>query len=255
MILLLGGTSDTGPIAERLATAGYRVLASKATGVSLSVGDHPNIECRTGPLDETSLVDLIDRRAIVAIVDATHPYAAAIREMAWQVAQQKGIAYASFMRPAVIDPATPGVTWAADHAAAARAAFAQRRPVLLTTGARNLAPYARQARETGAALVVRVLDRPESWDACRREGILPKNVLAGRGPFSVEENRQHIRAFGIGVLVTKDSGTAGGTLEKLQAAEAERCHVVVVRRPMLTTGENFADIDAIVRFLAGACEH
>ena len=121
--------------------------------------------------------------------------------------------------------------FAPDHEAAARAAFACGRPVLLTTGAGNLAPYAEESRRTGLPLVVRVLERPASRAACRQAGIPDEHVVAGRGPFSVEENRRHIRAFGIGVLVTKDSGRPGGVAEKLAAARAENCRVVVVRRP------------------------
>ena len=115
--------------------------------------------------------------------------------------------------------------------AAAQAAFAYGKPVLLTTGVRNLAPYAAAARRTGLPLVVRVLERPASRAACRQAGIPDERVLTGRGPFSVEENCRQIRDFGIGVLVTKDSGRAGGVLEKLQAARDEHCRIVVLHRP------------------------
>jgi precorrin-6A/cobalt-precorrin-6A reductase len=250
MILLLGGTSDTSPIAVRLAREGYRVLVSKATEVPLAIEAHPNIENRTGPLNARDLAELIDRRRIHAIVDATHPYAVEIRATAGRVAQERGLPYLSFVRPAAVDPATPGVEFAADHSAAAALAFCRGRPVLLTTGTKNLGPYVEQARRTGLPLVVRVLDYPRSLEACRRAGIRPEHVLASRGPFSVEDNRRHLRAFGIGVLVAKDSGVAGGTAEKLEAAQAEGCGVVILARPDLGRRRVFADVDAIVEALA-----
>jgi precorrin-6x reductase len=79
---------------------------------------------------------------------------------------------------------------------------------------------------------------------------LPENVLAGRGPFSVEENRRHIRRFHAGVLVTKDSGWPGGTAEKLAAARAEGCRVIVVERPAQEEKHVFGHIDALLKALA-----
>ena len=252
MILLLGGTSDTPPIALRLAENGYRVLVSRATDVPLETGCHPNIESRSGQLDEHSLGELVDRRGIRAIVDASHPYAVAIRAAASRVAKNKGLPYLCFVRPAAVEPTAPGVEFVPDHAAAAVAAFGRGRPVLLTTGTRNLAPYAEQARRTELPLVARVLDRPQSLDACLRAGIPREHILVGRGPFSVEDNRRHLRAFGIGVLVTKDSGAAGGVAEKLQAAQAENCHVVVVTRPAIGNHKAIADVDRLIEALAAA---
>ncbi|HSR13508.1 MAG TPA: precorrin-6A/cobalt-precorrin-6A reductase, partial [Thermodesulfobacteriota bacterium] len=74
--------------------------------------------------------------------------------------------------------------------------------------------------------------------------------LSGRGPFSVDENRRAIREYGIGTLVTKDSGAMGGVPEKLEAARLENCRVVVVKRSQDLKGtfESTADlIEAVKR--------
>lgn len=251
MILLLGGTSDAAPIADRLARCGHRVLVSRATDTPLAVGAHPRIESRCGPLDDSSLTELIGRRGIRAIVDATHPYAAAIRARASRVARAMGIPCVSFVRPPVIAATEPGAEFARDHAAAAAMAFAHGRPVLLTTGSNHLAPYVEQSQRRALPLIVRVLGNPQSLSACRAAGIPESCVLTGRGPFSVEENRRQIHAHGIGVLVTKDSGHAGGTLEKLEAARREGCTVVVVQRPEIAGLNVFSDVGALVEAIAG----
>ena len=249
MILLLGGTSDTAPIAIAFARAGRRVLVSKATDVPLAIGDHPGIECRCGPLDDDALAELIRQRAICAVVDATHPYAVAIRARAGRVAQALGIPYLSFVRPSSFDSIDPDIQFAANHVAAADLAFAHGRPVLLTVGSRNLAAYAEKASQTGVPLFVRVLDHPSSLAVCRAAGLPDDRILTGRGPYSVEVNRQQIRAFGIGVLVTKDSGQAGGVAEKLEAARAEGCKIIVVQRPDLAAPTALTSIDAILAAL------
>jgi precorrin-6A/cobalt-precorrin-6A reductase len=67
----------------------------------------------------------------------------------------------------VIEPGER-VHLAEDHASAAKIAFRFGRPVLLTTGSRNLAPYADQARATGIPLMVRALPIPESLETCEK---------------------------------------------------------------------------------------
>jgi precorrin-6x reductase len=336
MILLIGGTSETAPLAAGIAAAGYKVLVSTATDVPLAIGDHPRITRREGRLDEAGMVALAADMGIRAIIDAAHPYAVAAHAAAKKTAERLGIPCLLFRRPEALMPdndkrneavstdgAAPAldksrsetfeyripdarigdfsgppapaaecpqrrlferearvsslqrseeaqgrkmssarrdrdfqrsysaspvknsasaesggsramgspVGFAADHAEAAETAFAFGRPVLVTTGSRNLAPYTEAARRTGIPLAVLVLDIAESLDACRVAGIPEDRIIAGRGPFSVEENLAAIRRFGIGVVVTKDSGRSGGVEAKLAAAHQTNCRVIVIRRP------------------------
>lgn len=254
MILLLGGTASTSPLALRLAEAGFHVLVSTATDVPLNVARHVRIERRSGPLDDAGLAVLIAERGVRAIVDAAHPYAAEVHDRAQRMAAAAGIRYVRLTRPTVVEPGNANVEWATDHDDAARRAFAHGRPVLVTTGSRHLAPYVAAAQATGLPLVVRVLDHAHSWATCRQAGIADDCVLAGRGPFSVEENCRHIRRFAVGVLVTKDSGSQGGTIEKLTAARIENCRVVVLQRPTLDDADSFAHIEDLIRTLASAQE-
>ena len=236
MILLLGGTSELSAIATALAEAGFAVLVSTATDETLELAPHPNIERRSGRLDESAMLALIAARGIRAIVDATHPYATAAHETAAHVARQVGIPCIHFVREGGIG-LREGVHFAADHERAAALAFSFGKPVLLTTGANHVAPYARQAARSGLRLVARVLPRAESIEACRQAGIAEDNIIAARGPFSLEQNLRQIRRYGIGVLVTKDSGPAGGVEAKLEAARREHCQTVVVARPAPPLGQ------------------
>jgi precorrin-6A/cobalt-precorrin-6A reductase len=246
VILLLGGTSETAPIATALAIAGFKVLVSTATDVPLNVGDHWDISRRSGKLDGDQMVRLANQRGVIAIVDASHPYATAVRANARSVADRLKIPYLSWARPPI--PEQDSLTTSVpDHDTAANIAFSFGLPVLLTTGSRNLEPYVREANATGVRLVARVLSHPASIEACRRAGIADDNILSGRGPFSVEDNLSIIKKFGIRVLVTKDSGVAGGVLEKLEAAHLARCRVVLVQRPAKSSGlEGFSDVSELV---------
>jgi precorrin-6A/cobalt-precorrin-6A reductase len=230
MILLLGGTGDTEPIATGLARAGYRVLVSLATDILLDAGSHGNIEKRTGPLDAGGLASLIRKRKIRLVVDAAHPYAVSAHASAREAARETNTPYLTYVRPGGVAQGE-GIAFAASHEEAARVAFADGRPVFLTTGVRNLSPYVREASSSKIPLVVRILPHPASLQTCLSWGIPQERIISARGPFPVETNREAIRTFQIGVLVTKDSGVAGGVAAKIEAARREGCLVVVVKRP------------------------
>ena len=288
MILLLGGTSETAPLAAGMVKAGFAVLVSTATDIPLELDDHPQLRRRSGLLDASGLEALIRDNAIRILVDATHPYAAAIRALAAVTASRLSIPYLTFVRPGITSGNTPeiasgdntivslgttqksvseiapepvsgvtsgmvfetdGITFAADHDEAARLACAGRKPVLLTTGSRNLRPYAEEAKRTGVPLIVRVFPHPDSLAACREAGIPTEMVIAAKGPFSVEENVNTIRKFEVAVLVTKDSGIAGGVPEKIAAAKMEKCKIIVVERPLTGDGLRFQSPEKLIKYL------
>ncbi len=76
-------------------------------------------------------------------------------------------------------------------------------------------------------------------------------IVTGRGPFSLEENRTLIRRFSAAVLVTKDSGEAGGFSAKEQAARLESCQLIVVGRPSPEAGLTFDNTAALVSAALG----
>jgi precorrin-6A/cobalt-precorrin-6A reductase len=249
VILLFGGTSETAPLATLLSEAGRFVLVSTATDIQLDIGCHRRIRRRCGRLDREGMLQLIRREAVTAIVDAAHPYAQELHANAREAAAQAAIPYLRFRRPETTEYGGLEAIWAADHDEAARLACAVGSPVLLTTGSRNLEPYVRAASERGVALYARVLPEAASLDACRNAGIAAEHVIAVRGPFSVEENRRLLREHGVRVLVSKESGAAGGLAEKLEAARQEGCRVVLLRRPLEPGTAVFEHFEEIARAL------
>ena len=248
MILLMGGTSETASMAEALAEKGYDVLVSSATDVPLFVGASKRITHRSGRLPEADMIALIREKNINAIVDVTHPYAAHVRATSERVAGSLGISYLTVVRPSTVSE-QEGVRMVANHADAARLACETGGPILLTTGSKDVKVYADEAHRAGLPVIARVLSHPDSLKACRDAGIPDDRIVTGRGPFSVDENRRLIRQFGVRVLVTKDSGEAGGVCEKLEAARLEKCCVIVVGRPSLSSQHAFDNREALVQAL------
>ncbi|MFH0937934.1 MAG: precorrin-6A reductase [Planctomycetota bacterium] len=250
MIFLLGGTSETAPLAMALAQVRYRVLVSTATEISLDIGAHQLISRRSGHLDTSALASLLRAQQAIAVVDATHPYALTAHATAKDAAAIVGIPCLRYVRSVATPTITEDVIYAANHEEAARVAVSFDRPILLTTGSRNLELYARAARAKSVPLIARVLPEAASLKACQNAGLAAEHIVAGRGPFSVEENQALIRKFSIGVLVTKDSGQAGGVPAKLESARLEHCRVVVVERPTQSPAQSFDNVADLVKALA-----
>ena len=228
-ILLLGGTSESAPLAGALLAAGHSVLVSQATDAPLDLPEHPRLRRRRGRLDVDGLADLIRAEAIGAVVDAGHPYAVELHRCAQAACTATGVPVLRFARPTAPLPAWVEVC--ADHVAAAESACTAGASVLLTTGSRHLAPYANIAKRTGAILWARVLDDPASFAACAAAGIPPERIHAGRGPFSPAETLALLQRSGATVLVSKDSGEAGGLEAKLSAARVAGVRMLCVARP------------------------
>jgi precorrin-6A/cobalt-precorrin-6A reductase len=217
-----------------LVSKGLSVLLSTATDHPLKLVDHPLIQRRCGALDELALYRLLKQRSIEAIVDATHPYAEVIGPLSSLAAQKYRIPYFRFIRPSGIN-SNRSIILATDHEDAAGRAFFLGCPVLLTIGSKNLEPYVNVANKSGTLFYVRILNRGASILACMSLGIGVSQIIAEQGPFSLLDNIALIRRLKIGVLVTKDSGRAGGVPEKILAAEKTNCRVVMVQRPAIQT--------------------
>ena len=248
MILLLGGTSETPKIANLLAESNFEVLVSNLTESKVDWDLDSGTRLRHGPLDVNDMCDLVAKEGITAIVDAAHPYAELLHNTAIEVTAITNIPYYRYERPGV-NYGGYDVEFADNHENGAELTFKIGHRALLTTGSRNLAPYVKAANDTGSKIYVRVLPCKQSLAHCRESGIDQDVMIAEYGPFTIEQNLELIKKYSIDVLVTKDSGLAGGVLEKLEAAKACGIKVVVIRKPIITkkTGQSFEVISELIK--------
>ena len=225
------------------------VLVSTVSEYGARLAAGAGTDVRTGALDDAELERLVGEAD--AVIDATHPFAAQISAEAEAACVRVRRPYLRFTRPA--GELGAGVVRAADAAEAARLAVAaalqaadektvdreagdEAAPViLLTVGSKTVDTYARAAAQAGVRVVARVLPVPESLAACAAAGLEPRDVIAMQGPTTAELDAALLRHLGASVLVTKDSGTAGGLGEKLRAAESAGATAVVIERPEART--------------------
>jgi precorrin-6A/cobalt-precorrin-6A reductase len=222
-VLILGGTGEARWLATALVAADTPVLSSLAGRVATPV--LPPGEVRIGGFGGAAgLAAWLREERPVAVVDATHPFAAAMTASAAEAAAATCVPLLRLQRPGWT--AQPGDDWRwVGSLAGAAAAVAGFGAVFLTTGRQGLAAF---AGLTGRC-VVRSVDPPSPP--------LPERitVVLDRGPFTVEEEIALMREHAVDVVVTKDSG-GSMTAAKLTAARELGIPVVLVRRPPLPTG-------------------
>ena len=220
-ILILGGTGEARALAAELVAARVDVISSLAGRVwQPRLPDGPVRVGGFGGAD--GLAAFLRAEGITGVIDATHPFAGQITAHAAQAAAVVGVPLLVLRRP----------EWAADphwrkvpdiRAAAAAVRAWPGESVFLTTGRRDLDAF---AADDGHRFLVRTVDPPDG-------PVPPRMTLVlDRGPYSVEGESELMRAHGVGLLVTKNSG-GPMTEAKLLAARDLGIQILMVQRPPL----------------------
>lgn len=243
-VLLFGGTTEGRVLAQWLDEQGHTVTVCVATeyGATLlpkGVGIVPHI----GRLDEIGMELLIESHSFALAVDATHPYAAQVSKNLRAACLHAGLPYYRLIREGDCEG-----DWHTANSINQAAERLETLPgnVLLTTGSKELEPFA--VSNLRERCFPRVLPSMESLNICLNLGFSPAHILCMQGPFSKELNVALIRQYQIRTLVTKASGSAGGFMEKLEAAQETGCQVIVIARPVEETGYS---LDELKRELEG----
>lgn len=224
-VLIFGGTTEGRILAEFCGNLGIDTLVSVATeyGASLLPG---SVRIHCGRLDQSQMRDLLTQEHSTLVVDATHPYAREASENIRGACQLCRVPYLRLKRES-------GVIFgeaASDMEELAKKLDRMDGIILSTLGSKSL-PDMAKIRGYRERLWVRILPVPESLRICRKLGILDAHIFAEKPPFSVEDNLAHIQRCGAAILVTKESGAAGGYLEKCEAARIAGISLLTLRRP------------------------
>ena len=216
---LAGRTRHPGPIAGQIRIGGF----GGAAGLAAYLIDHQ-----------------VDR-----LIDATHPFAARISQSARLAAERTGVPRLLLLRPPW--RRHPLDRWIEVESITAAATLVGRlgKRAWLTVGTGALPAF---AQASGTHFLVRLIDPPT--------GSLPLadyELLLGRGPFGIAEERRLLVNHRIDVVVCKASGGTG-TEAKLIAAREMGLPVIMVRRPPREPGMVVETVEAALNWLAGQDE-
>jgi precorrin-6A/cobalt-precorrin-6A reductase len=241
-LLILGGTTEAAALARSLVEAyGDRLavttsLAGRTRAPAMLPG-----AVRSGGFGGTAaLANYLEVQRIGMVIDATHPFAAQISANAVSACEIAAVPRLVLIRP----------NWSLQHgdnwvdfdtvnaAAEGLPRFGQR--AFLTVGRQDLGAFAALA---DMWFLVRLIEMPVDPLL-----VADCQVVTGRGPFSVQDERNLMASHQIDVLVTKASG-GEATAAKLHAARLLGLPVVMVRRPAAAAGPRVDDVAAAVAWV------
>lgn len=246
-LLIFSGTSEGRALCRFLSERGARAEAFVATEYGEAVmGPLPGITVHTGRLDGQAMAETVGAGALV--VDATHPFAREVTENLRRACRDSE--YLRLVRPA---EAAKGAVVVPDAKAAAAWLDAHEGRALLTTGSKELEAFT-AVRGYRERLFPRVLPSVEALEACAALGFPAAHVIAMQGPFTKELNRALLRQIGAQVLVTKETGAAGGFADKLAAAREAGATALAIARPLQEDGRTLAEMQTYLAQRLGLAE-
>ena len=240
-VLILGGTSEAAALDELIADQAPEIRAiislaghtvdPRPTNLPVRVGGFGGIEGLRRYLVENS---------IVAVVDATHPFAAIMPFNAEHACKAEGVPLLAIRREAW--KPQPGDRWKSvpDIDAAVQALGREPRRVFLTVGRLELPAFADAPQHR---YLVRAIEPIGD-----RLPVPHADVILARGPFDASDEEDLMRREGVEVLVSKNSG-GPATVGKLVAARRLSLPVIMVERPPKPDVETVDHIDQVLPWL------
>ncbi|MHA1528709.1 MAG: cobalt-precorrin-6A reductase [Alphaproteobacteria bacterium] len=230
-LLLLAGTAEARILAERLSAIPNLKVTASLAGVTADPAPIAAETRRGGFGGAAGLAAYLRTNAITAVIDATHPFAAQMATNAALACTATAIPRLRLIRP----PWQPVGDWRElPDLAAAAAALPAGAIALLTTGAKQTAPF---AERPDLRCLLRVIEPVQN---------LPPHItqLTARPPFALDDELALMRDHAITHLVSKNAGGAGRA--KLDAAARLAIPIFMVARPAPPPGPLATSVAAAV---------
>lgn len=186
------------------------------------------------------LASYLRAERIDVLIDATHPYAAAISANAADAARMARVRLIALRRAPWRK--VQGDVWTEvdtmEHAAEALGKAPRR--VFLALGRKELRPFEAAPQHVYLVRSVDPVDPPL---------VVPHAIyVTARGPFSEEEDRALLERHRIDVIVAKNSG-GDATYGKIAAARALYLPVIMLKRPALPQAESVTTVEDALAWL------
>ena len=228
MILIFGGTTEGRTAAETLDEAGQPFYYS--TRGTLQEVTCRNMTRLTGNMDSEKIISFCREHDIRLIIDAAHPFAQQLHLNIFLAAKELTIKVVRLER--IYPELSEEIIWCDDFEdAVARMKQDGIEKLLALTGTQTITKLQGFWKEHDC--IFRVLERSESVDIAIKAGF-PKEKLIFYQP--EEDESLLFKQLSPQAIITKESGSSGGFIEKIEAALKNGIKIYVVRRPPLPEG-------------------
>jgi precorrin-6Y C5,15-methyltransferase (decarboxylating) len=240
-ILIFAGTTEGRKLSEYLSEREiYHTVCVATEYGEIVLNKSPFMTIHRGRMNENEIKDFIENGNFSVVVDATHPYAQEVTKNI-KAAVATTIPYLRLKRELDNSDVKANAIYFDTNEACAKFLENTKGNILLTIGSKELGEYC-ISEDVKSRLFVRVLPSVESISLCVEQGIKGKHIIAMQGPFTAKMNEAIINQYDISCIVTKQSGVAGGFMEKLEAARAMDIPMYVIGHSNEDEGYSFHDV-------------
>lgn len=210
-----------------------------------------NLQVYVRRLNFADIRQFLQQRQIVAVLDASHPYAVEISRQAIAATQELQIPYLRYERPLLEQDRTAGEQESRldSFETLLSGSYLQGHRVLLTVGYRPLHLF--QPWQERSTLFARILPSAIAMDAAYSAGFTPERLICLRPPICADLEKALWQQWKISLIVTKASGTPGGEDTKRTVSADLGIPIVVIDRPVIEYPQQTSNLSTALEF----CHH
>ena len=245
---LIGGTTESAALVSAIASLGLPCTVTVTTKAAEALYPQSSkLRLLVGRLAANQLGQFLQQQQITAILDASHPYAVEISQMAIQAAAKYQIPYLRFERLPTKTKADNSWVISLDSFDALLAGnYLHQQRVLLTIGCKALPLF--RSWQDKSTLFARILPTTTSLETAIAAGFSSERIIALRPPVVAELEKALWRHWGISLVVTKASGVAGGEEVKRKVAAELGIPLIVIERPKVKYPQQTSDLAEALAF-------
>ena len=210
-----------------------------------------NLQVYVGRLNSAEIRQFLQQQ-IVAVLDASHPYAVEISRQAIAATQELQIPYLRYERP-MLEQEIGGAGGAREQGSRLDSFetllsgnYLQGQRVLLTVGYKPLHLF--QPWQDRSTLFARILPSAIALDAASAAGFTPERLICLRPPIGADLEKALWKQWEISLVVTKASGTAGGEDTKCTVSAELGIPIVLINRPVIEYPQQTSDLSTALEF-------
>ena len=242
---VIGGTTESVMVAQAIAENKFSCIVTVTTVTAVKLYPVlPNLRIRVGQLKEFQIHEFIQQEKIIAIVDASHPYAIAISETVIKIAQSLQIPYLRYERAALLP--NKNITELENFETLLTGNYLTHQRVLLTIGYKILPKF--KVWQAQATLFARILPSVESLQVALESGFTSDRLIAIRPPISIELEKALWQQWNISLVVSKASGQAGGEEIKQTVSQLLGIPLMIIARPKVNYPQQTNNLNEVLRF-------
>jgi len=227
-VIVFGGTTEGRQIADRLAKNGGLLCVCVATKYGESFLENTD-RVKVGRLNMPQMMEMFNKLNPTLVIDATHPYATEVTKNISEACKCTGFDYVRVSRDSEttkdesiyqFNSIDDMIRWVNENEGIVFSTLGVKEAAVLTG-----------VRDYKKRVWIRVLPVESSLNTCAEAGFDREHVIDEMGPFTYEQNMKMFTDVKADILLTKESGKAGGFMEKIEAAKDCNMKIAVLTRP------------------------